>query len=56
MNDRSQNMKPALSTKGMLMNDAIARECNGSHIQVQQIHAMELSWIPEMGSTILKHL
>ena len=50
MNDRSQNMKPALSTKRMLMNDAIARECNGN----QQIHAVKLSWIPEMGSTILK--
>ena len=49
-------MKPVLSTKRMLMNDAIARECNGGHIQVQQIHAVKLSWIPEMVSTILKHL
>ena len=56
MNDRSQNMKPVLSTKRMLMNDAIVRECNGSHIEVQQIHAIKLSWIPEMGSTILEHL
>ena len=56
MNDRSQSIKPVFSTKRMLMNDAIASECNGSHIQVHQIHAVKLSWIPEMVSTIPKHL
>ena len=56
MNDRSQSMKPAPSTKKMLMNYVIARECNGSHIQVQQIHAVIISWIPEMVSTIPKNI